>query len=345
MRLCAVALVFASAGPALSGATDVAAASQVDVPFLIALGGIAIAGLTLLLTAFLIGRQIGLQQKQSRTSGANDATAGRSPLPVHETSEAISSDTADLLGRQAGQIIQLVEASVGNHRSYADQLREIEGQIESVRTAEQLRSIANRLATENHRMRLEAQSMATQLETSRGRIETLQRNLARAKDESLRDPLTEVGNRRAFDSTFETAVADAAKTGAPLSVVLADIDAFKKINDEHGHGAGDEILKRFARVLSDMAQPKDTVARYGGEEFAIIVPGTESLAASVLAERMRSRIEAEPFAISAGQTLQVTASLGVAELRSGEAAPDLIGRADARLYRAKNLGRNRVVTT
>jgi diguanylate cyclase len=160
----------------------------------------------------------------------------------------------------------------------------------------------------------------------------------------MRDPLTALSNRRYFDTSLERELADAQARGAPLSLVMGDIDNFKKINDLFGHQIGDEILKMFARVLTDNVHSRDTVARYGGEEFAIILPETRLESAKQLTERMRSQVEGMELAVSeSGQEIgKVTASFGVAELGPADDADALIQRADAKLYEAKCAGRNRV---
>ena len=162
----------------------------------------------------------------------------------------------------------------------------------------------------------------------------------------MRDPLTSLSNRRRFDDRLTRELADARERGTALSLVLADIDNFKKVNDLFGHRIGDEILKMFARVLSDNVGARDTVARYGGEEFAVILPETELESARQMTERMRSQLEAMQLAInqSGEQIGQVTASFGIAELGAGEDADRLVERADEQLYQAKCAGRNRVAT-
>jgi diguanylate cyclase (GGDEF)-like protein len=133
----------------------------------------------------------------------------------------------------------------------------------------------------------------------------------------------------------------AQRTAQPFAILMLDVDHFKKYNDEHGHLAGDEVLARMGAVLAQCIRPYDCAARYGGEEFLVMLSGTAGEAAREVAERIRGRVGSETF--SGGK---VTISIGVAEHPAhGVTVEDVIGRADAALYEAKRLGRDRVVRT
>jgi diguanylate cyclase (GGDEF)-like protein len=162
--------------------------------------------------------------------------------------------------------------------------------------------------------------------------------LARA---SRRDALTGLPNRRAFDEELAREVARAARAGAPLAVVVLDVDRFKGVNDTRGHAAGDAVLREIAARAAAAVRAGDFVARIGGEEFALLLHGTDLPGALDLAERVRVAVGAAPFQTGSGQ-LTVTASLGCAVLGPEDTAEALVGRADARLYDAKRGGRDRV---
>jgi diguanylate cyclase (GGDEF)-like protein len=159
------------------------------------------------------------------------------------------------------------------------------------------------------------------------------------------DGLTGIANRRLFDQTLETEWENAKRTGTPLSVVLADIDHFKRLNDSEGHQAGDECLKTIARELAGaLKRDKDLVARFGGEEFAVILPATDHFQAAALAESIRQTIERLEIRHPNSPTgVNVTISLGIATaIDVGfPTANALVGAADSALYTAKQLGRNR----
>lgn len=166
---------------------------------------------------------------------------------------------------------------------------------------------------------------------------------------SSEDALTGLANRRAFDLRLEAEWARARRGGEPLSLLMMDIDFFKRYNDHYGHPAGDVCLQRVAAVLDAHARrPADLVARVGGEEFAVLLPGAGTAAAVQLAERMRQAVAAAeiPHAAS-GAAGHVTASFGVASLvpDGGQPPQALLAAADAALYRAKEEGRNRVVAS
>jgi diguanylate cyclase (GGDEF)-like protein len=155
---------------------------------------------------------------------------------------------------------------------------------------------------------------------------------------SALDGLTGVGNRRSFDETIAVEMARARRTGRPLSLVLVDIDRFKRFNDEHGHQAGDEALRAVARALQSAVRAEDRVCRFGGEEFAVLLPATDRDGAREVAERVRAQV-----ARASVPHGPVTVSAGLAETDGTLPVPELIARADARLYEAKRAGRDRVV--
>ncbi|SFI20838.1 diguanylate cyclase [Albimonas pacifica] len=185
-----------------------------------------------------------------------------------------------------------------------------------------------------------------ELAAARAQISDLQDELQDLRERSYIDHLTGLANRRRFDAALELAIHEAPERG-PLSLVICDLDHFKRINDGFGHAVGDSVLKQFARLLRQNVQGKDTAARFGGEEFALVLPRTERLGARHVAERIRQELAARAFVITGTRKRlgSVTASLGVAEWRRGEGAAALIARADAALYRAKNSGRNRVIVS
>jgi two-component system, cell cycle response regulator len=154
------------------------------------------------------------------------------------------------------------------------------------------------------------------------------------------DALTGVFNKRRFDEAFPSEVGRAAAAKTPISLILFDIDFFKRINDGFGHPAGDAVLREVTQVAKACVADVDLLARVGGEEFAVLLPSPLALAVET-AERIRQSMEAHAFSWD-GKAIPVTVSLGVAELGEGELATGLYGRADELLYASKHGGRNRV---
>ena len=183
------------------------------------------------------------------------------------------------------------------------------------------------------------------------RVLQLEQSLREAKDKiqqlSITDPLVGTFNRRYLNDQLVHEVERARRYGHPLAAVMADLDFFKNVNDQHGHQAGDDVLRGFVALAKvSIRQSSDWVARYGGEEFVVVLPETDLAGAATTAEKIRSCCATTPFQTTVGR-LVVTASFGVASLDPGNgpigaAAESLLRRADAALYRSKHEGRNRI---
>ena len=160
---------------------------------------------------------------------------------------------------------------------------------------------------------------------------------------ATRDGLTGLANRRCFDDTLHAEWARALRQGQPLSLLMVDVDNFKAYNDANGHLGGDECLKRIAKAVAGEMRANDLVARYGGEEFAVILPNQSLKGAAIVAERIRYRVEQLQLPCTS-PTRHVTVSIGAATAIAGpdSTASQLVAIADAALYRAKHLGRNRI---
>ncbi|MBI2897139.1 MAG: diguanylate cyclase [Deltaproteobacteria bacterium] len=167
--------------------------------------------------------------------------------------------------------------------------------------------------------------------------------LRRLEELATTDGLTGLCNHRVFQEELDSRLKSAARFGRKLSVILLDIDHFKRVNDEHGHPVGDAVLRLTARLLERCKRETDLVARYGGEEFVVVCEETDRKGAALLAERIRRELEGQPLVIDGGK-LRVTCSLGMATYPlDAEEKADLVSRADQALYQAKRGGRNRAI--
>lgn len=187
-------------------------------------------------------------------------------------------------------------------------------------------------------------SLVGRLDESRREIEELRQEVMRARDEALTDGLTGLINRRGFDKTI-AACLDASRTSeCPPSLLMADIDHFKQVNDTYGHLFGDRVIKAVAQILTNNVKGKDTAARYGGEEFVVLLPDTPVDGALQLAENIRSIVERCRIKRinDNGAVGSIRISLGVTSFKPGESAADFVARADAAMYVSKKEGRNRV---
>jgi two-component system cell cycle response regulator len=173
----------------------------------------------------------------------------------------------------------------------------------------------------------------------------LRKNLDHSLELAVTDQLTGLHNRRYMTGQLGALVARAIRGGEPVGALLIDIDHFKKINDNFGHDVGDEVLREFAVRLASNVRAIDLPCRYGGEEFVVIMPDTPLAAAERIAERIRLHVAGSAFRVLGGkEQLNVTISIGVAATLGEEDSPEaLLKRADAAVYEAKSLGRNKVI--
>jgi diguanylate cyclase (GGDEF)-like protein len=170
---------------------------------------------------------------------------------------------------------------------------------------------------------------------------TLEQRLKSLYEKATRDPLTGVANRAEFDRTQNQFVCTHLESRVPCSLIICDIDHFKKINDGFGHQAGDAVLIAFAALLKRFCRPGDLVARYGGEEFVLLCADCNNATATQRAEQIRQELESTAQPALDGKS--ITSSFGVTELQDGDTSETMLRRADRALYQAKEYGRNRVV--
>jgi len=218
--------------------------------------------------------------------------------------------------------------------AHSSRVQEISDELTSSENQEnnEVVSAVAKIIQANHEMQKQLESAEEKLHEQAQEIET-QATQART------DALTLLANRRAFDDVMNKSVHEYQKNGTPFSVLMLDVDHFKKFNDTHGHLAGDQVLRGVANVLRSSVDLSIVVARYGGEEFAIIFPGMDVKTSSSLAENARASVAKASFDYE-GKTLHVTMSAGLAELRQDEGADCMIRRADESLYASKQAGRD-----
>ncbi|MCC6494044.1 MAG: diguanylate cyclase [Pirellulales bacterium] len=223
-----------------------------------------------------------------------------------------------------------VAAEVDQH---AECMQEINAQLASDDNDEAaVVAAVKQLIDANHRMQ-------QQLDSAEQRLETQARQIESHAAEARTDPLTQVANRRALDDKLARCLAEFQQHGTPTTVMLVDVDHFKRFNDTHGHQAGDDALRTVARVLRQSVGNSGLVARYGGEEFAVVLPGIAAANCAAICERSRQAVAATSLQISQRE-LRVTVSSGVAELLPGETEKETLIRTDEALYASKRAGRN-----
>ena len=275
----------------------------------------------------------------------SDATIAR----LHR--EHVAEPDARAVRHASGELERLISGmaeSAGHTGDDAGQFGQTLGDLEEALQAAAgpaLEPVISRALEGTATMRESAIALQRQVAAGQAEIERLRFELGRERDEALLDPLTRVLNRKGFDQRLEAMLALPPMPGASHGLVMLDIDRFKTVNDSYGHMMGDRVLQVVAEVLANcLVDPAHCVARYGGEEFALLLPRCAPEFPLALAQACRERVKALKVRDrrTQGVVLVVTISAGVATVRAGDDAQELIARADAALYAAKKAGRDRV---
>ena len=228
-----------------------------------------------------------------------------------------------------------MSSSVGEHRARLDHASQLLSSNEN-RSGPALAELVVGVIDETVRANQQLQS---KLETAESRLQEQANEIETYISRSLTDPLTGLPNRREFDNRLEERMAAWKRRQEAFSLLIVDVDHFKKLNDQHGHLAGDQVLAAMGKALRTAIRREDAVARYGGEEFAILLPHTSLEQAVHVAQNVRDAVARISLEHN-GQQLSVTSSAGLAAIQADEQPELLIHRADAALYAAKGAGRN-----
>ncbi len=237
-----------------------------------------------------------------------------------------------------------VASSAGSEaRRYGESLRDCGEQLEAPQGVDAVRKIVNALAAETRRMQESNARLTAELESKRSEMSELSGKLASIRSEALQDPLTGLTNRRGFQKVIDETLA-ARKDGlSNWSLLMVDIDHFKRVNDTHGHLLGDKVLQAVAKVLRNFIKGAEMAVRLGGEEFALVLPDTSQDRAAALAEDIRKTVASGTIRRADQKSIgAVTVSIGVAGYRIAESIEQWLERADKAMYTAKQGGRDRV---
>ena len=301
--------------------------------------------------SYATGYHPSLNQKINETLQTTGTLSDADLEQIYETylSPTRLTERIDKVGNQVmgeiEQVMAMIDAAAGSANTYTETLTDMSEKLGNSKDREGLRTIVESLVQTAKDMEASNQKLEERLNASKQEIDQLQENLEVVRTESLTDPLTQLANRKFFDTTIEQAIEDAREKNEPLSLLMTDIDHFKNFNDSFGHLTGDQVLRLVAMSVKQNVKGQDTAARYGGEEFAVVLPNTVLRSAITVADHIRRAVMTkELMKRSTGEHLgRVTISIGVATWHKNDTIQSLIERTDTCLYAAKRHGRNRVM--
>ena len=259
------------------------------------------------------------------------------------------SDQVKAAGDKIQETIKDVNEMVHNVQEattqYNTELTEVTGQLQEGEVDKaQLEKIVQTVASNTENMMAQNAALEAKLAQSSEAMLDMQRDLELARKEALTDGLTNLANRKAFDSEMDRILRETEEGQLTFSVIMMDIDHFKSFNDNFGHQVGDQVLKLVARTIKDGVKGRDVAARYGGEEFAVILPETNIEGALQVGDSLRKAVASKDIVNrNTGEKIaRITLSGGCAEYIRGETIEQMIERADSALYTAKHNGRNQI---
>lgn len=269
---------------------------------------------------------------------------------IHEThlSAMRLGDEIDKVGErfqeELNDLLKVVEGASGRASRFSDDLASASTTLASG-SQDAILMMVERLYRSTRAIETHNKALEERLARSREEIHELQENLNTVRVEAFTDPLTSLANRKFYDQAIAKALAAATAGAGPLSLIVCDIDHFKKFNDTYGHLTGDQVLRLVGQSLRHNVKGRDVACRYGGEEFVVILPETNLRSAITVGEHIRRAVMTKELVKrSTNETLgRITISVGVATFRADDNAASLYERADACLYAAKRAGRNRVI--
>jgi diguanylate cyclase len=253
-------------------------------------------------------------------------------------------DVGGAMSRELGAVVKTLEAAERDTAAYGEALAGASGQLDSAQDNASVKQMVEGLVAATARMQRRSRELEKRLQDTSQEVDQLRTNLEKVREEAMTDALTGVANRKRFDESMRKARQGAELRNEPFSLILCDIDHFKRFNDTWGHQTGDQIIRFVAACLSRFAEEGHIVARYGGEEFAVVLPNTPANKALEIADKVRGTVESKRLLRkSTNEDLgNITVSLGVSQFRAGESVECLIERCDTNLYKSKQTGRNRV---
>jgi diguanylate cyclase (GGDEF)-like protein/putative nucleotidyltransferase with HDIG domain len=265
----------------------------------------------------------------------------------HDRGVLTKAEFSAKISTEVGSVLDLLAKASQDHSDYKQTLSSASGELEGTRLAEGgIKALVNKMIGATRAMETRTQELEGKLQTSSQEIAELRDRLEATQQDTIRDHLTGIPNRRAFDTELKSSIEATRESAEPLSLVMFDVDHFKQFNDTWGHQTGDQVLRLVANCIADNARHSDTTTRFGGEEFAVIMPATALADAIHWANQICGIVRSKRLIkkSTGGKLGVVTISAGVVKHKPGETDFQLVRRADTCLYAAKHAGRDRAVS-